>query len=255
MIQNLTYELSVLAKSVQHKNLSAAAAHVGLSQPQLSRVISKIEHELQIVLLDRSARRKSGWTQIAHDLSATFSKGIGRLESEISALAQDVEISELHVGTLEGISTIAAGFCKDAFEKLKIKKIFLDVLDFKDLDPQFLNGSLDLIFTVRPPTKQKFTHMFEIGFQQMEKVSTDKSTIVISPYDLASFDKKSTDGAEHYFISNSLAIRRRWLQEFGGTGTLPVDAKTGRGKGQYTIYLIGSELVSPKIWEKIIALF
>ena len=61
-MQQLYYELGVLAKAVNFKNLSAAALHVGLSQPQLSRIIAKIEEELKIVLLDRSAKRKSGWT-------------------------------------------------------------------------------------------------------------------------------------------------------------------------------------------------
>ena len=63
-MQQLYYELGVLAKAVNFKNLSAAALHVGLSQPQLSRIIAKIEEELKIVLLDRSAKRKSGWTSI-----------------------------------------------------------------------------------------------------------------------------------------------------------------------------------------------
>ena len=255
MLQNLTYEMSVLAKSVQHRNLSAAAAHVGLSQPQLSRVIAKIEQELKIVLLDRSARRKSGWTPVAHELSATFVKGMGRLESEIAALAQEVEIREIHIGTLEGLSTIATQFVKNCFDQLNMKKVYVDVLDFKDLDSQFLSGSLDLIFTVRLPSKQKFAHQLEVGYQQMDKISTDKSSLVASTHELAAYDKKTTDEVDHFIISNSLAIRRYWLQEFGGTGTLPVDAKTGRGKGQYTIYLIGSNLLTPKLWEKITKLF
>ncbi len=255
MLQNLTYEMGVLAKAVQHKNLSAASAHVGLSQPQLSRVISKVEHALQIVLLDRSARRKSGWTQVAHDLSAAFMKGMGRLESEIVAIAQEMEITELHIGTLEGISMIASQFSKNCFDQLKIKKIYLDVLDFKDLDSQFLNGGLDLIFTVRPPTKQKFNHMLEVGYQQMEKISTNKTVMVASAYELAGYEKKMTEEVNHFMISNSLALRKHWLQEVGGIGTLPVDAKTGRGKGQYTIYLIGNDLIPPKIWEKITQLF
>lgn len=70
-MQQLYYELGVLAKAVNFKNLSAAALHVGLSQPQLSRIIAKIEEELKIVLLDRSAKRKSGWTNlrsVLHDI-------------------------------------------------------------------------------------------------------------------------------------------------------------------------------------------
>ncbi|GIL16630.1 MAG: hypothetical protein BroJett040_03810 [Oligoflexia bacterium] len=251
MIQNLTYELSVLAKAVQHKNLSAAAVHVGLSQPQLSRLIHKIESELNIVLLDRSARRKSGWTALAQDLALTYTKGIGRLETEIVSLAQEREVTELHIGTLEGLSQIAMQFAKDCFDHLKMKVIYLDVLDFKDLDSQFLSGNLDLIFTVRSPSKQKYSHMIEVGYQQMEKVTTDKNIYVVSPYEFTGFDKKTTEQATSAFVSNSLAVREQWLKSIGGTGILPVDAKTGRGKGQYTIYLIGSDLISPTLWGKI----
>jgi hypothetical protein len=245
----------MLAKAVQHKNLSAAAVHVGLSQPQLSRLVSKIENELQIVLLDRTARRKSGWTQVALDLSATFTKGMGRLESEIVALAQEVEINEIHIGTLEGLSTIANGFAKDCFDKLKMKTVYLDVLDFKDLDSQFLGGTLDLIFTVRPPGKQKFHHILEVGYQQTEKITTGKETLVASHYELTGADKKSFEGIEHFFICNSLSMRRQWLKDVGGTGNLPAEPKKGRGKGQFTIYLVGSNILTPKIWDRISQLF
>jgi hypothetical protein len=245
----------MLAKAVQHKNLSAAAVHVGLSQPQLSRLILKIENELQVILLDRTARRKSGWTQVALDLSATFTKGMGRLESEIVALAQEVEINEIHIGTLEGLSMIANTFAKNCFDKLNMKTVYLDVLDFKDLDSQFLGGSLDLIFTVRPPGKQKFHHVLEVGFQQIERISTDKNTLVASHYEISGADKKSFEGVNHFFICNSLSLRKHWLKEVGGTGNLPADAKTGRGKGQYTIYLVGSNLLTPKIWDKVCQLF
>jgi hypothetical protein len=114
---------------------------------------------------------------------------------------------------------------------------------------------LDLIFTVRPPGKQKFHHVLEVGFQQMERVTTDKSILVASSYDVSGQDKKSLEGIEHTLVSNSLSIRQHWLKDIGGTGILPVDAKTGRGKGQYTIYMIGSNLLTPKIWEKICKLF
>jgi len=251
MLHNLTYELSVLAKAVQHKNLSAASVHIGLSQPQLSRLIAKIESELKVILLDRSARRKSGWTQVAYDLATTFSKGMGRLESEIISLAQEVEISELQIGSLEGLSTIASQFSQKCFDKMKMKTIHLNVLDFKDLDAEFLNGNLDLIFTVRQPGKQKFSHILEVGFQQMEKITTDKKTLIVSDSEYSGQDKKNLEEVEHTLVSNSLSVRKNWLKEFGGTGILPVDAKTGRGKGQYVIYLIGSNLLTPKIWENI----
>lgn len=255
MIQHLAYELSVLTKAIQHKNLSAAAVHVGLSQPQLSRLVSKIESELNIVLLDRSARRKSGWTPLAQELCMIYSKGIGRLESELVALTQERELTELHIGSLEGLSGIAQQFAKNCFESLGIRSVYLDLLDYKDLDSEFLSGNLDLIFTVRAPSKQKFLHMLEVGFQQTEKISTDPNTLVCSPYEKAALDKKDYEHIHRMFISNSLALRRSWLRDFGGTGTLPVDAKKGKGKGHYSIYLIGSDLLSPSLWAKIEKLF
>lgn len=255
MLQSVSYELSVLAKAVQHKNLSAAAVHVGLSQPQLSRLIAKIEAELNVMLLDRSARRKSGWTPLAHDLALTFTKGMSKLQSEILSMAEQREVTELHIGTLEGLSHIATQFVKQCFGKLKMKSVYLDVMDFKDLDSEFLSGNLDLIFTVKSPSKQKFNHMIEVGYQQEEKVSSDKDVMVYSPFEYVGLDKKSLESAKHTFISNSLSMRQDWLKNYGGTGILPTDAKTGRGKGTYSIYLIGNDLLSPKIWDNITELF
>lgn len=251
MLQNLTYELSILAKAVQHKNLSAAAVHVGLSQPQLSRLIAKIEAELNVILLDRTARRKSGWTPLANELSLTFTKGIGRLQSEILSLAQEREATELRIGTLEGLSGIATQFVQQCFEKIGMRTIYLDVLDFKDLDSEFLSGNLDMIFTVRSPSKQKFNHQLEVGYQQMEKISTNKDVLLYSPFEFAGIEKKSLESAKNILISNSLALRSNWLHNIGGTGVLPIDAKKGRGKGFYSVYLIGSDLLSPKIWAQI----
>lgn len=250
MLQNLAYEMSVLAQAIQHKNLSAAAVHIGLSQPQLSRLIAKIEDELNVVLLDRTAKRKSTWTQIAEELATTFSKGLSRLETEILTIAHEREQNELHIATLEGLSEIALQFAKLCFSDLKIKTIYLDILDFKDLDSQFMSGSLDLIFTVRSPSKQVYRHTIEVGYQQNEKVSSNKNIYVCSPFELTG-NRKTEVKQPQLFVSNSLALRRRWLQEFGGTGNLPTDTHRGKGKGYYSVYLIGSDLIGEKLWKHI----
>jgi DNA-binding transcriptional LysR family regulator len=251
MLQDLTHELSTLVKAIEHKNLSAASSHVGISQPQLSRMIAKIEEELNVVLLDRSSRRNSGWTEIAHSLASAFSKGLMRLESEILAVAQERELHELRIGTLEGLSEIAMQFAQDCFKKLNIKTIHLDVLDFKLLDSQFLSSSLDLIFTVSPPNKQKFKNTLEVGFQQMEQIHSDKSTFICSSSELLS-QKEAENEYKHLLVTNSLAIRQYWLKEIGGTGKLPIETQKGRGKGFYSVYLIGSELLNNKIWNHIV---
>jgi DNA-binding transcriptional LysR family regulator len=255
ILHNLTYELSVLAKAIQHKNLTAAAVHVGLSQPQLSRLIAKIESELNVVLLDRSARRKSGWTPIATELALTFTKGLTRLQTEILGLATARELTELHIGTLEGLSNLAMQFAQQCFEQLHMKTVFLDIYEFADLDSHFMSGNLDLVFSVKAPGKQKHQRLLEVGYQQMERVSSNKDIAVLSPFEHSGEDKKNLEAFKHVLISNSLAVRSRWLHEFGGAGTLPIDAKKGKGKGFYSVYLVGTDLLSPHLWSRIEALF
>lgn len=250
-ISHLTYELSILAKAIEYKNLSSAANFVGLSQPQLSRLVQKLEGELKVVLLDRASRRKSGWTQEAEDLVNAFRRGMSRLEAEVLAVTTDRDLDELRIGTLEGLSGIALSYVSQFFEKLKIKQIDLDVLEYKDLDNYFLNGQLDLIFTVRLPSKQKFKYSLEVGYQQMERIQTNSDLLVVSPFELVQTHQNDPADFENVFVSNSLALRSRWLKEYGGTGTLPVDAKRGKGKGFYSVYMIGNDLLSLKLWEQI----
>lgn len=250
-VSRLTYELSVLSKAVQHRNLSTAAVHVGLSQPQLSRLIQKLESELQVVLLDRTSRRKSGWTPLAMELANAFNRGMGRFEAEIRSVTMETQLDELRIGTLEGLSGIAMGFARQFFTKLDMRKIDLEVLDYRELDTLFLSGQLDLIFTARLPSQQKFKYNIEVGYQQHETISRDNEFLVLSPFEWAQSQRYDADKFKKILVSNSLAVRARWLNEMGGTGTLPVDAKRGKGKGYYSVHLLGNDLLSPRTWEMI----
>src|SRR5690606_13535732 len=63
---SLNWDLTVLSRAIQYNNLSGAAQHVGISQPQLSRIVSRLESELGVPLLNRETRRHSTWTAQAH---------------------------------------------------------------------------------------------------------------------------------------------------------------------------------------------
>ncbi|PWU15226.1 MAG: LysR family transcriptional regulator [Bdellovibrio sp.] len=249
-----TYELSILAKAIQHKNLSTAANHVGLSQPQLSRLIQRLESVFKVVLLDRSSRRKSGWTTTANDLAKAYLRGMGRFEAEILSVTKDREVNQLRVASLEGLADIAMDFTYHFFEKLNMRKIDLDILDYRELDSSFLAGQLDVIFTARPPSSQKFKYLAEVGYQQNKRISNNHDFLVMSPFEWMQANNSEIQGFKRIIISNSLLIRGRWLEERGGTGTLPVDAKRGKGKGFYSIYMIGNDLLSPKFWEDLLSL-
>lgn len=244
------YELGVLAKAVHFKNLSAAALHVGLSQPQLSRIIAKLEDELKVVLLDRSAKRKSGWTPVASQLAEIFEKNHKRMEAEIQSASRNEMVSELHIGTLEGLASLALKTCHSCFTRIEIRKISLDIYDISELEANFLSGNLDLIFTSRSPGRQKFKHLEEIGSQDLETVRSNKKFHLFSTFEYNRAPKKDLDALEHVLVSNSMAIKKDWFREYGGSGTLPSEPRKGRKEGE-PVLLVGSELLSPVLWGRI----
>ncbi len=250
-MQQIYYEMSVLAKAIHFKNLSAAALHVGLSQPQLSRIIARIEDDLKIVLLDRSAKRKSGWTPVAFQLSEIFEKSIKRLETELQGISNNQVVGELHIGTLEGLSDFALNTVRLCFEEVGVKKITLDIFDLNELEANFMSGNLDLIFTSKSPGRQKFKYLAELGFQRLEEINSSKDFAVLSTFEYGRANKKELESFPHLFVSNSLSIRRGWLEKNGGTGHLPTEAKRGRAKDAEPVLLIGSELLNPVLWTNI----
>lgn len=250
-MQQIYYELSVLAKAIHFKNLSGAALHVGLSQPQLSRIIAKIEDELKIVLLDRSAKRKSGWTAIAFQLSEMFEKSIKRLEGELMSISQNQMAAEIHIGTLEGLSSFAMNVCRHCFDHIGVNKIFIEIYDLNELEAHFLSGHLDLIFTSKSPGRQKFKYLMELGFQVLEKIQSSKSYAVLSSFEYGRSSKKEFDDFKHILVTNSLSMRREWFKQIGGTGYLPTEAKRGKSKEHEPVLMIGTEILNPKLWEQI----
>lgn len=253
MVHPIYYELGVLAKAIHFKNLSAAALHVGLSQPQLSRIIAKIEEELKVVLLDRSAKRKSGWTPLAFQMASLFENSAKRLDAELQGVSNNQMVAELRIGALEGLSSFAVATTKSCFEKVAVKKITVDIFDLNEIEAHFLSGNLDLIFSVKTPGRQKFKHLYELGFQTLEKISTNKKYGVFSTFEFGKSNKKEHTDFDHVLVSNSLALRKEWLNTVGGMGFLPTETKKAKSKDNETVYLIGSELLSPILWAEIVS--
>ena len=56
-MEYLSWDLAILSRATHYPNLSIASTHVGLSQPQLSRIVAKLEEQYGVQLLDREARR------------------------------------------------------------------------------------------------------------------------------------------------------------------------------------------------------
>lgn len=250
-MQQLQYELSVLAKAVQFKNLSAAASQVGLSQPQLSRIIAKIESELQVILLDRSAKRKSSWTPIATQIAELFEKNFRRLENDLQNLADNQITSELHIGTLEGLSELAIKLAQICFHQIGVQHIELNIYDLNELESHFQSGHLDIIFTMKVPGMQKYQNLAEIGYQQLEQVNTNSEYQVFSSFEYGKSQTKRKKDKKKIFVSNSLTLRRQWLEHNGGIGLLPTEVKKTKTTHSQPVLIIANELINPVLWQKL----
>ncbi len=256
-MDTLHWQLAVLGKAVHYKNLSSAAIHVGLSQPQLSRIVSRLESELNVVLLDRAVRRKSGWTPVAFKIAETYSRQARQLSQSLTQLCSDNQISQINIGTLEGLNHLASFVCHQMFLQTRIQTVEVDVLDLSELEERFERNELDLIFTAREPGRQKYKYCKILGYQTFDRHDSKASDLedlrVFSPFEYSSQSgRHRVLKPGRTLLSNSLALRRNWIKEYGGTGFFPSDVrrkKTGHDS-EVPVYLIGSNVLSPTLWRK-----
>lgn len=255
-LESLYWDFSVLSKAVVFSNLSSASRHIGLSQPQLSRIVKKIEDELGVQLLDREAKRKSAWTRTAQDLAEQFSRGTRDLQRQIESTVKQVHMSEIRIATLEGLSSLAIGLSHELLESDSFERVDLDVHDIGDLEDHFLRSHYDVIFSFREPGNRKFRYVETLGYQHMKLVETKKEVFVGSHFEARSFDgrKKATKLKRKYVISNSLLVRREWLNAWGGTGNLPSEMHPDKLETQTDkmVLMIGTDELPRALWDIIV---
>jgi hypothetical protein len=266
-LEGLSWELSVLSKAVAYKNLSGAAQNVGISQPQLSRIVGKLESELRAVLLDRGARRKSGWTPLAFQLADIYLKSVRGLNSEVQKLIEGNEPRILHIGTLEGLIQLAVKFGNHILSSTGIEALEINVYDLNVLEEKFFKNSLDVIFTAREPGRKKYQYSKFLGYQSLELVESSEKYRVMSSFEFGvseiktarqSKSKKGSESEPKTIISNSLAVRRQWMEACGGIGTLPSQVRAGKKPVASThkvveedeVYLYAQDYLSSALWEK-----
>lgn len=261
-MDHLNWELSVLSKAVAYHNLSGAAQHVGLSQPQLSRIIAKLESQLGVTLLDREARRKSAWTITASRVAELYGQTVRGFNGELQKLIEGVHLSEIRVGTLEGLIDVAIRCAKFCFDQPSIKLIELSVLDLNDLEEQFYKGKIDLAFTAREPGRKKFKFVRRVGYQTLDLIENGTPNIqVVSSYEFASQAALALKGntsadlpGQKLLVSNSLSVRKNWISRFGGSGIIPSPLKKDKplkSEKEVPVILLGSEDLPTHFWQKL----
>lgn len=255
-LTEISKELSILSRAVVFQNLSSASQNIGISQPQLSRIIRKLERHLGILLLHREVKRRSAWTPIALELAQTFSRGTRSLEAEVQRLIEDSPVKHLRMGSLEGVLSRAAEIGHTLITQVPLHSLELNIYDLQELEDRFLRGELDLILTMREPGRKKYTFSKVLGYQSLQdqkKIQGGLNLRIQSGFEFQSKPekkKKSSRDESSVLISNSLALRKYWLESFGGSGLFPstIQAQSSEVRSEIPVLLLGSEALSPEIW-------
>jgi hypothetical protein len=110
------------------------------------------------------------------------------------------------------------------------------------------------------PGRKKYRYQKTIGYQKIEKRSTQSShqkpVKVYSSFEYSiemghqSSLKAQAKAPQASLISNSLQVRRFWIDEFGFQGSLPTVLKPSKGDGLdwLPVYLIAQDEVHPEHW-------
>lgn len=250
-MEHLNWELSVLSKAIPYNNLSGAAQHVGISQPQLSRIVARIEEQTGLTLLDREARRKSAWTPHAFKLAEIYSKTARAFAGEIQGLSHGAQVTHVKVGALEGLVPVASRFCELLF-KSGIQVVELDVEDLDDLEAGFFKGAFDFILTFREPGRKKFKNSRKLGYQSLKKTGAGKVQV------LSSFEFSTGTGVgagvgagvmvNPTLVSNSLEVRRDWITRRQGAGVLPSAIRAQKSAGDVPALLLAGDAIPAMLW-------
>jgi hypothetical protein len=171
------------------------------------------------------------------------------------------------VGTLEGLIPLAVKFGNHVLSQTAIETVDLNVYDFNGLEERFFRGDLDFIFTAREPGRKKYQYSKFLGYQSLELVESNPKFHVMSSFEFGVTEikmsrhgrsKKNAESQPKTLISNSLSVRRQWLEECGGVGTLPLPVRASKKPTTTTqkiveedeVFLYAQDSISISLWEK-----
>lgn len=243
-------QLAVLSRAVHFQNLTAASQHVGLSQPQLSRLVGQLEQGLGVVLLDRGVRRKTNWTPLAHRLAEVFDQSEQRLERGLKDLLEETISRELKVACLEGLASLAVRQLGPLTKSKRWRLLQIDVLDQTELEEKFLAGAVDVVWTSRVPGKRKPRYQLDLGYQNLDERNSGVATQIFSSFEYAR--ERRHESASLRVVSNSLRLRELWFETHGGQGRFPSVVRPDMKSGKKPVLLLGGEILSEVVWEELV---
>ena len=87
-----------------------------------------------------------------------------------------------------------------------------------------------------------------MGHQRLEsqKNKTEDKVTILSSFEYAQKSAKKIQ--RKCFVSNSLAARRDYLQQFGGEASMPSYLRSQKFKDSFPVYLVGADHLNAKLW-------
>ena len=250
-MDELYWPLSVLSRAIDYKNLTGASKHIGLSQPQLSRVVKQLEEALNINLLDSSSPRHSTWTPEARSLAELFNRSKQNLTQGINQLQTNTLPKEIYVGFLQGLLEEAMRLVSIALSSFHIEKVFVDSYDLNILEAKFISSDLDLILTSRAPQNKKYNFERLIGYQDFIELG-EKNTgpSIFSTYEFQS--QRQSKIKSKSIITNSLYFKRNYLKSYKGFSISPGGVVSQPETDDFAeVLVIAQDYFNNDLWEKL----
>jgi len=243
--------LSILSKAVAYKNLTGASKHIGLSQPQLSRVVKQLEGALNITLLDSSSPRHSSWTPEARSIADVFKQSKQNLGTAISQIQTESLPKEIRIGCLEGLLDEAKKFANRLLKIDYIQNVFVYSHDLNILEAKFISSELDLLVSSRSPKIKKYEFVKLIGYQDFIPLGSKKDeTQILSTFEYLSQKKSQKD--KKSLITNSLYFKKNYQKEFGGYSSSPgAVVKTPKTNDNAEVLVIGQDYFNKDLWSEL----
>ena len=250
-MDDLYWPLSVLSRAIDYKNLTGASKHIGLSQPQLSRVVKQLEESLNLILLDSSSPRHSTWTPEARTLADVFKQSKQSLDQSINQIKTDTMPKEVHIGFLEGLLDESMKLVNNMLKDSHIEKVFVHSYDLNLLEARFISSDLDIVLTSRSPKVKKYSMQKLIGFQDFEELGNKK----VGPKILSAFEyqtQKRSEKNRKSVITNSLYFKNHYQKEFGGYSVSPGKVvQKPVSKNFAEVLVIAQDYFNKELWTKL----
>ncbi len=231
--------LRLFLKTLEHGNITSAAAELGISQPALSKQLSRLEEEFEVELLERLPRgvRPSAMGKILHDyaksIDASYRSALRHLES-----ARNDDDEETTIGSgyywLNGLLPRAVAQLVQDRPGARIR-IVAGVPEL--LTEQLLRGEIDLVFG---PVAFREEHHNLIEAKSL--VRTDTQILVRKGHPASDGIERSIEDLTHldWALPRGTFIRKRFDQLFQTFGVAPPVPKVEVNDVSFTLEVVAN---------------